>query len=245
MNADSAGKRRAARAGLRNSPARAASPKPTYSGSFRKIGRGTWRSPDITYRNAPGAHTVCEPRRRPVMIASATASGGGGQRGLLHALRHLRVDEAGPDHHHVHAGADQAVAEALGEGVEAGLAGAVDEVRRGGRARRPPRTAPPGRRGPASSAPARPRCRWRPRRCSSRARPPRRGPGPSRPRPGRRARRRPSAPRRCRRRRRPGTATLSWSSVAAASKATTSTVAPSLRSSAALSSRRWEGRPAR
>ena len=54
----------------------------------------------------------------------------------------------GPHHHHPGAGADQGVAQALGEGVEAGLGRAVDEVASCGPARRRPTRARPGCRGP-------------------------------------------------------------------------------------------------
>ena len=48
--------------------------------------------------------------------------------------------EAGADDHHAPAGAEEVVAEALGEGVDAGLGGAVDEVGRRGPGRRRPTT---------------------------------------------------------------------------------------------------------
>ena len=54
--------------------------------------------------------------------------GGGRERGRGHALGHPADHEAGADDHHPDAGADQRVAQALGEGVEPGLGGPVDEV---------------------------------------------------------------------------------------------------------------------
>src|SRR5262249_59229107 len=45
-----------------------------HIGSLRKMGRGTCRSTDITYRSDDGTHTVSRPRARPSTIAPATTS---------------------------------------------------------------------------------------------------------------------------------------------------------------------------
>ena len=62
------------------------------------------------------------------MIWAATASGVVENGCGVHARGHAGVHEPGPHDHDPGAGADQRVAQALGEGVEAGLGGAVDVV---------------------------------------------------------------------------------------------------------------------
>ena len=141
-------------------------------------------------------------------------------------------------------GAVQRVAQALGEGVQARLAGAVDEVRRGGPAPRRPRTARPASRGPAPAGPARTPGRPTPRPCSWSARPAPRPAGsrssrawsPRMPKASSTMSMSPSA--------NTLPSTASWDSGSSASKATVRTSAPSARSSSAAASSAGEGRPA-
>ncbi|CAM5580271.1 hypothetical protein SHIRM173S_11738 [Streptomyces hirsutus] len=102
------------------------------TGSRRNTARGRCRSTDITTRSRPGTHTVSARRRSPSShrcsrpppgwwraAPRGRRPSGAWTRSLVH-------------HDDVRARAVQRVAEALGEGVQAGLAGAVDEVRAAG-----------------------------------------------------------------------------------------------------------------
>ena len=90
----------------------------------------------------------------------------GCQGGGIASLGHGRVDEARPHDDDPDTGGDQRVGEALGEGVEARLGRAVDEVRAAGALARPPSSAPRSCRAPAPRGGERRAATWTPARRS-------------------------------------------------------------------------------
>ena len=102
------------------------------TGRRRKMPRGRWRSTLMTHPQR---------RRRPHQLAAVAdrvdhhggdGVGRGGQRRRLAPLGHPGVHEPGPHDRHADAGRAQGLGEAGVERVQAGLGGAVDEVRPAG-----------------------------------------------------------------------------------------------------------------
>ena len=134
-------------------------------GRRRKTGRGRWRTPDITARSTPGTQTSSCPAGQRIHDSLGHRVGRGGER-RWGGPRSSGYAQSRAARRALHARALQRVAEALVEGVDAGLGRPVDEVGADGRAPRPPTTGRPTCRGPGGASPSRSAAPARPWRCS-------------------------------------------------------------------------------